>query len=94
VGRDFGPGRYVSLQATSSQNFSEFRLGEQVTAGGGIDAAWRIGDVSLTGGWAIYSLSYKERPRVSDWDQQRGRVGISYHFGTEPETPDRIGVRP
>lgn len=94
VGRDFGPGRYVSLRGTSSQNFSEFRLGEQVTAGGGIDAAWRLGDVSLTGGWAIYSLSYEGQPRVSDWDQQRGRVGISYHFGTEPETPDRIGVRP
>ena len=94
LGRDFGPGRYVSLQATSSQNFSEYRLGEQVTAGGGIDAAWRLGDVWLTGGWAMYGLSYKEQPRVSDWDQQRGRVGISYHFGTEPETPDRIGVRP
>jgi hypothetical protein len=94
VGRDFGPGRFVALRGTSSQNFSEFRLGEQVTAGGGIDAAWRLGDVTLTGGWAIYSLSYKERPRVSDWDQQRGRVGISYHFGTEPETPDRIGDHP
>jgi hypothetical protein len=94
VGRDFGPGRYVALRGTSSQNFSEFRLGEQVTAGGGIDAAWRLGDVTLTGGWAIYSLSYKERPRVSDWDQQRGRVGISYHFGTEPENPDRIGDHP
>ena len=94
VGRDFGPGRYVSLHLTSSQNFSEFRLGEQVTAGGGIDAAWRLGDVTLTGGWAIYSLNYDGQPRVSDWDQQRGRVGVSYHFGTEPGTPDRIGIRP
>ena len=94
VGREFGPGRYVSLRGTSSQNFSEFRLGEQVTAGGGIDAAWRVGDVSLTGGWAVYSLSYHDQPRVSDWTQQRGRLGIAYHFGTEPETPDRIGDRP
>jgi hypothetical protein len=94
VGRDFGSGRYVSLRGTSSQNFSEFRLGEQVTAGGGIDAGWRLGDVTLTGGWAIYSLSYHGQPRVSDWDQHRGRVGVSYHFGTEPGTPDRIGYRP
>ena len=94
VGREFGPGRYVSLRGTSSQNFSEFRFGEQVTAGGGIDAAWRVGDVSLTGGWAVYSLSYHDQPRVSDWTQQRGRLGIAYHFGTEPETPDRIGDRP
>jgi hypothetical protein len=65
-----------------------------VTAGGGIDAAWRVGDVSLTGGWAVYSLSYHDQPRVSDWTQQRGRLGIAYHFGTEPETPDRIGDGP
>jgi hypothetical protein len=91
VGRNFGTGRYVSLRTTSSQNFSEFRLGEQVTAGGGIDAAWRLGDVTLTGGWAVYWLSYDGQPRVSDWTQQRLRAGASYHFGTEPETPDRIG---
>jgi hypothetical protein len=91
IGRDFGAGRYVSLRGTSSQNFSEFRLGEQVTAGGGVDAAWRFGDVTLTGGWAVYDLTYKDQPRVSDWVQHRGRLGISYHFGTEPETPDRIG---
>ena len=94
AGRDFGPGRYVALRATSSQSFSEFRLGEQVTAGGGIDAGWRLGDVTLTGGWAVYSLSYEGQPRVSDWDQQRGRLGIAYHFGTEPETPDRIRGHP
>lgn len=91
VGRNLGTGRYVSLRTTSSQNFSEFRLGEQVTAGGGIDAAWRLGDVTLTGGWAVYWLSYDGQPRVSDWTQQRLRAGASYHFGTEPETPDRIG---
>jgi hypothetical protein len=91
VGREFGPGRYVSLRGTSSQNFSEFRLGEQVTAGGGVDAGWRFGDVTLTGGWAVFSLSYKEQPRVSDWNQQRGRLGITYHFGTEPEAAEIIG---
>jgi hypothetical protein len=94
AGREFGPGRYVALRGTSSQSFSEFRLGEQVTAGGGIDAGWRLGDVTLTGGWAVYSLSYEGQPRVSDWNQQRGRLGIAYHFGTEPETPDRIRGHP
>ncbi|HEX6031346.1 MAG TPA: hypothetical protein VFY90_07930 [Tepidiformaceae bacterium] len=91
LGRGFGPGRYVALRGTSSQNFSEFRLGEQVTAGGGLDAAWRLGDVTLTGGWTVYRLAYDGQPRVSDWTQQRLRAGASYHFGTEPETPDRIG---
>lgn len=91
IGRDFGEGRYVSLHGTSSQNFSEFRLGEQVTAGGGVDASWSFGDVTLTGGWDVFSLSYKEQPRVSDWNQHRGRLGITYHFGNEPGASDRIG---
>ncbi|HET6617335.1 MAG TPA: hypothetical protein VFH69_05955 [Gemmatimonadota bacterium] len=91
VGREFGPGRYVAVRGTSSQNFSEFRLGEQVTAGGGVDAGWLFRDVTFTGGWAIYSLDFEGQPRVSDWNQQRGHLGIAYHFGTEPETPDRIG---
>lgn len=90
AGREFGHGRYVSLRGTSSQSFSEFRLGEQVTAGGGVDVGWRFGDVTLTGGWAAYQLTYREQPRLSDWVQHRGRLGIAYHFGTEPEVPDRI----
>lgn len=90
VGREFGPGRYVSIRGTSSQSFSEFRLGEQVTAGGGIDAGWRFDDLSIHAGWAVYDLTYRDQPRVSDWVQHRGRLGVSYHFGTEPVAGDRI----
>ena len=93
VGREFGAGRWITLRGTSSQNFSEFRLGEQVTAGGGIEGGWELGDVSVTGGWAVYELSYDEQPQVDDWTQVRGNVGISYRFGTEPGVPDRIRQR-
>lgn len=84
LGYDFGPGRYVSLRGTSSQSFSEFRLGEQVTAGGGVSAGWRFGDLSVNGTWARYDLTYEDRPAVEDWSQSRGHVGISYRFGTDP----------
>ena len=84
LGYDFGAGRYVSLRGTSSQSFSEFRVGEQVTAGGGISAGWRFGDVSINGAYARYDLTYEDKPAVEDWSQNRGHVGISYRFGTEP----------
>ena len=52
---------------------------------------WLFRDVTFTGGWAIYSLDFEGQPRVSDWNQQRGHLGIAYHFGTEPVATDRIG---
>lgn len=91
VGRDFGAGRWVSAHATSSQSFSEFRLGEQVTAGVGINGAYRLGEVTLTGGWARYDISYEDRPRVDDWVQHRAHVGVRYRLGTEPVAGSQRG---
>jgi len=84
AGRDFGAGRWVAAHATSSQSFSEFRLGEQLTAGVGIDGAFRLGELTLTGGWARYGLSYEGQPRVEDWIQHRAHLGVRYRLGTEP----------
>jgi hypothetical protein len=84
AGRGFGAGRYVALRATSSQSFSEFRLGEQVTAGGGVDGAWTRGAWTVSGSWAVYSLSYDDRPSVTDWTQHRAQLGVSWSFGVEP----------
>ena len=84
VGRDFGAGRWLALRGTSSQSFSEFRLGEQVTAGGGAEGGWTVGDWSVSGSWAAYALAYEDRPAVSDWTQQRASLGVSYRFGSEP----------
>jgi hypothetical protein len=60
-----------------------------VTAGGGIDGALRLGDVRISAGWAVYDLTYEDRPAVEDWRQVRGHLGISYRFGTEPVREDR-----
>jgi hypothetical protein len=84
AGRDFGAGRWIAAHATSSQSFSEFRLGEQLTAGVGIDGAFRLGELTLTGGWARYGLSYEDQPRVEDWIQHRAHLGVRYRLGTEP----------
>ncbi|HUP20985.1 MAG TPA: hypothetical protein VM778_13685, partial [Gemmatimonadota bacterium] len=84
VGYDFGGGTWIAARATSTQSFSEFRLGEQVTAGGGVDGALRLGDVTVNGSWAMYDLTYEDRPSVEDWTQHRAHLGVSYRFGSEP----------
>lgn len=84
LGYEFDPGTWIALRGTSSQSFSEFRLGEQVTAGGGIDGSLRLGEVRIVGGWAVYDVTYEDRPAVDDWRQVRGHFGVSYRFGTEP----------
>lgn len=92
VGYDFGGGTWIAGRVTSSQSFSEFRLGEQVTAGGGVDGSLSLGDVTLTGSWAMYDLTYEDRPSVENWTQRRAHLGVSYRFGTEPTTSrDRRG---
>jgi len=83
AGRDFGGGRWISAHATSSQSFSEFRLGEQVTAGVGVKGGYRLGDLDLSAGWARYGITYEDRPRGDDWTQHRAHVGVRYRLGTE-----------
>ncbi len=84
AGYNFGGGSWITAHATSSQSFSEFRLGEQVTAGAGVDAAFRLGEITLTGGWARYALTYHDQPRLQDWTQNRAHLGVRYRLGTEP----------
>lgn len=91
IGRRFGDGRWIALHGTSSQWFSEFRVGKQTTAGGGLDVGWRIGDVTLTGAWSAHDVTFEDRPSSEDWTQVRGHLGISYRFGTEPGAPSRTG---
>jgi hypothetical protein len=82
VGYEFGPGTYLAVRGSSTQTFNEFRLGEQITSGGGVEGAWRMGDISLTGSLSGYSLSF-DRARVSDWTQTRGYLGLAYRFGSD-----------
>jgi hypothetical protein len=82
VGYEFDPGTYLAVRGSSTQTFNEFRLGEQITSGGGVEGAWRIGDISLTGSVSGYSLSF-DRARVSDWTQTRGYIGLAYRFGSD-----------
>lgn len=83
-GYTFGPGRWISARASRTQTFGELRLNEQFVSGLGLEAGWRVGDVSLTGGAALYRLDGKERPAEADWTQSRFHAGAAFRFGSEP----------
>jgi hypothetical protein len=89
LGKRFGTGRYIGLQGSATQTFGEFRLGEQVVTGGGIEAAWRLGDLSLNGGGALYRITFENRPTAKDWTQARVYGGISYRFGMDTSGSSR-----
>ena len=83
-GRRFSRDAYVALRGQATQTFGEFRLNEQVVAGGGIDGSYRIGDLSLTGGAGIYNVNNRERPSEGNWTQPRLYLSAGYRFGMEP----------
>ncbi len=88
-GRRFGSGSYLALRGSATQTFGEFRLGEQVVSGGGIEGALRMGELSLSGGAGVYRLTYENRPSAEDWTQARLHGGISYRFGSDTSGSSR-----
>lgn len=86
LGRRFGPDAQLAIHGVSTQSFSEFRRGEQLTNGGGVNGSIRWRDITVSGSWAVYSISFDARPRVSDWTQNRASLGIAYAFGSDPRS--------
>jgi len=81
VGKTFGPRTYVGLRGTSTQNFGEFRVGEQFVNGGGIDGSIAFGDLAIIGSYQLYRITYDKRPQDEDWTQNRAYVGLQWRFG-------------
>ena len=90
IGKRFGTGSYIGLQGSATQTFGEFRLGEQVVTGGGLEGAWRFGALSLSGGAALYRITFENRPSATDWTQARAHGGISYRFGSDTSGSSRV----
>lgn len=80
-GKTFGPRTYVGIRGTSTQNFGEFRAGEQFVSGGGIDGSFALGDVAIIGSYALYRIRYENQPGAEDWTQNRAYVGLQWRFG-------------
>lgn len=84
LGRRFGTGTHLAVRGVSSQSFSEFRLGEQSTTGWSAEGSVQLGDLTLSGSWGLYDIAFEDQPRLRDWTQQRGHLGVTWRFGSEP----------
>jgi hypothetical protein len=80
-GKTFGPRTYIGLRGTSTQNFGEFRVGEQFVNGGGIDGSIALGDVAIIGSYGLYRITYENLPGNDDWTQNRAYIGLQWRFG-------------
>jgi hypothetical protein len=83
AGRSLGAG-YAGLFAAGTQQIAEFRFGEGTTRGAGADLRLEHGATSLNGRAGIYRHTFDNRPGFEDYDQFRGRVGLTVRFGKEP----------
>ena len=87
-GRQFGRAMYVGAHATGNQQFNEFRFGDGRTYGLGLLGRATRASVSLDGDLGWYWHSFENRPGFDDETQFRGRLGLTWRFGTNA---DRVG---
>lgn len=84
VGRDFGPRIHLGVFGTGTQQFAEFRFGDGRTLGGGVQGRARVRNASVDVSLGLYRQSYDNRPGFDDYNQFRGRIGVTMEFGSEP----------
>jgi len=87
-GRRFGRDAYLGAHVTANQQFSEFRFGDGRTYGAGLLGRLGRAPMSLDGDVGWYRHTYENRPGFEDETQFRGRVGLTWTFGTGA---DRLG---
>ena len=85
AGRRFGRDLYLGTHATGNQQVNEFRFGDGRTYGAGLLGRGTYGSVSLDGDAGWYRHTYDNRPGFEDETQFRGRLGLTWQFGTNAD---------
>jgi hypothetical protein len=84
VGRRIGKDARLALFGSSTKTFGEFRIGEQLGSGGGIDGSWNLATFTLSGSAGLYRITYDNRPQSEAWTQPRAHLSIAWRFGSTP----------
>jgi hypothetical protein len=84
VGRHFGDRYYLGVYGSGTQQFAEYRFGDGTTFGGGFESRVQVQNTSLDLGLGVYRQTFDNRPGYDDYNQVRGRLGVTMEFGTEP----------
>jgi hypothetical protein len=80
----------IAIQATSLQQFQEFRVGEGRIWGGGGTVGFIVSDrIRLDGGLSIFRHADEGRQIQDPWSQLRGWSALRLEFGSEPGTTGR-----
>ena len=85
VRRSFPGGGTIGVFGLYTRQFLEYRFGDARTAGGGIEASYARGDVTLFALLGAYTHTFVNRPGYDDYTQPRVRVGGTWRFGIEPQ---------
>lgn len=80
------PALRLGARASATQQILEFRLGEQMLYGAGLEGRWAPIDErwSLAGGAAFYGHGWDGTAVEVDWSQRRGWVALEIGFGSDP----------
>jgi hypothetical protein len=84
VGRTIGSSARLALHGTATETFGEFRVGERLVSGGGLDGSFTVGDFTLEGSAGLYRITFDNRPRNDNWTQMRAHLSLAYRFGSTP----------
>lgn len=75
----------VGAHLTATQQIEEFRTGEGVVAGGGLNGDVRLTErLHLSGGAALYRQTFDNRPGMVDWNQLRAWTSLRIDLGSDP----------
>jgi hypothetical protein len=87
--RSFTGNRYLAIQGTAFETFSEFRVGSGRVMGGGLQGATPLGPATVQGGAMFYRHTADDRPMILDMNQARLHLTITIPIGSDPGLNER-----
>lgn len=80
----FDNSRYIALQGTAFETFSEFRIGSGEVVGGGIVGETPLGPANLQASAMYYQHTQNDRPSILNLDQTRFNIVLEVPIGRDP----------
>ncbi|MGD2122181.1 MAG: hypothetical protein PVJ76_10580 [Gemmatimonadota bacterium] len=83
--------RYLAIQGTAFETFSEFRVGSGRVIGVGLQGGTPLGPSKVQAGAMYYRHSTEERPTILDLNQARAHLSVEIPIGSDPGLAGRGG---
>jgi hypothetical protein len=89
--KQFNSDRYLAIQGTAFETFSEFRVGSGRVIGVGLQGGTPLGPSKVQAGAMYYRHTAEERPTILDLNQARVHVSVEIPIGSDPGLRGRGG---